>query len=402
METNRANNLIELEDKFGAHNYHPLPVVLTKGEGVFVWDVDGKKYFDFLSAYSAVNQGHCHPKIVNALIKQSKRLTLTSRVINSEPLYKWSTYITNKFKYNTVLAMNSGAEAVETAIKLSRKYGNEILNIDKPNIVCLTGNFHGRTYGALSLSDYKPYRKNFGPFIENVIYVEMNNPNNLKEVFERYGSTISAILYEPLQGEGGVMPMNIKFIRQLEQCKKEYPKVLFMADEIQCGLGRIGNLIASDRIFTNLRPDVLILGKALSGGMLPMSCILADKHIMDVFTVGTHGSTYGGNPLACSVSIASLKVLEDECIPNVKKVEPYMEYYLKSLSKNQIMDIRGMGLFWGIQFDKNYNLEDLRLRMLDAGYITCTSRNNVLRITPPLTIDIEHIYYAIKKLDELI
>lgn len=385
-----------------ANNYSPLPVNIIKGKDIYLWDDNGKRYIDLLAGYSAVNQGHCHPRIVNAILSQSNKLTLTSRVVNTEKLYEWSEYITNKFNYDKVLAMNSGAEAVETAIKLSRKYGYEVLNISKPFLVCLTGNFHGRTYGSLSLSDYPSYKKNFGPFINNIIYVEMNNKNSLKQTFKNYGSNISAILYEPIQGEGGLIPMNAEFVKAMEEIKKDYPTVLFMADEIQSGLGRCGAMTASEKIFNNLKPDVLILGKALSGGIMPMSCILTKDHIMDVFTSGTHGSTFGGNPLACTVSLEALKVIEKQCIPNVQDIEKKIDKSLMNLSNKQIVDVRGIGLFRGIQFDKNYDLENLRLRMLRNGYITCTSRNNTLRITPPLTISLYDIDNAIKKINELI
>lgn len=385
-----------------ANNYSPLPVNIVKGKDIYLLDDNGNVYIDLLAGYSAVNQGHCHPKIINTLINQSKKLTLTSRVVNADKLYEWSEYITNKFEYDKVLAMNSGAEAVETAIKLSRKYGREVLNLSKPYIVCLTGNFHGRTYGSLSLSDYPSYKKNFGPFINNIIYVEMNHAPSLRSAFEKCGSNISAILYEPVQGEGGVMPMNMEFVEAMEEIKKNHPKVLFMADEIQCGLGRCGSMTASKKIFNNLKPDVLILGKALSGGIMPMSCILTEEKIMDVFTAGTHGSTFGGNPLACAVSIEALKVIENECIPNVLNIEKTLNQSLMNLSNKHIVDIRGIGLFRGIQFENNYDLESLRLRMLKNGYITCTSRNNTLRITPPLTINSCSISKAIKKIDELI
>ena len=384
-----------------ANNYSSLPVNIVRGKDIFLWDNNGKKYVDLLAGYSAVNQGHCHPKIITKLINQANQLTLSSRVVNSELLYNWAEFITNKFNYENVLAMNSGAEAVETAIKMARKYGREVLNIDNPTIVCLTGNFHGRTLGTISLSDYMKYKEGFGPFVENIIHVEMNNINNLKQVFEEHGKSISAILYEPIQGEGGIIVMNNEFVTTMETLKTKYPKILFMADEIQCGLGRVGSLTASSKIFTNLKPDVLILGKALSGGILPMSCVLSNNNSMNVFTPGTHGSTFGGNPLACAVSITAIDVIEKECIPNVINVERYMKNNLSRLCKN-VVAIRGMGLFYGVQFNKNYDLEALRLRMLDAGYITCTSRNNTMRITPPLTISISEIKKAVDKLQELI
>jgi ornithine--oxo-acid transaminase len=320
--------------------------------------------------------------------------------------------------------MNSGAEAVETSIKLARKYGREVLNIDRPNIVCLTGNFHGRTLGTISLSDFKKYKEGFGPFIDNIIHVEINNSNHLKQVFEKYNNTISAILYEPektkfysatllgkskafpnnepIQGEGGIVVMNKEFISTMEMLKKQYPQILFMADEIQCGLGRVGALTASSVISPNLKPDVLILGKALSGGFIPMSCILANNNSMNVFTPGTHGSTFGGNPLACAVSMEAVDVIEKECIPNVIKVQDQLKYELCKLERNHITDIRGMGLFYGVQFNNNYDIEALRLRMLEAGYITCTSRHNTMRITPPLTISRTEIEKAIAKLSILL
>ena len=351
-----------------------------------------------LSGYSAVNQGHCHPRIINALVKQAELVTLTSRVVQSESLFKWADFITNKFKYDNVLAMNSGAEAVETALKLARKYGS-IRN--RSHIVCLNGNFHGRTLGTVSLSDYQPYRAGFGPFIDKIIHVEMNNVSQLRQVFEQHGSTISALLYEPVQGEGGVVPMTTEFVEAMRDLKRMYHDVLFMADEIQSGLGRTGKLTTSTDHF-HFKPDVLILGKALSGGILPMSCILANHDIMNVFTPGTHGSTFGGNPLACAVSMEAVNVLEKECIPNVTSIAPIMKKMLYALPRTYITDVRGIGMFWGVQFNKDYDVEALRLRMLDAGYITCTSRNNTLRITPPLTISRGDVTTAIEQLKKCI
>ena len=378
-----------------ASNYLSLPVTIVKGKDIFLWDTRRNRYIDLLAGYSAVNQGHCHPKIVNAMIKQASFITLTSRVVQSEPLFKWADYITNKFKYDNVLAMNSGAEAVETALKLARKYG-QIRN--RSHIVCLNGNFHGRTLGTVSLSDYQPYRNGFGPFIEQIIHVEINNVANLRQVFEKHGSIISAVLYEPVQGEGGVVPMTTEFVEAMHELKSLYPDVLFMADEIQSGLGRTGHLTTSADHF-NFKPDVLILGKALSGGILPMSCILANQPVMSVFTPGTHGSTFGGNPLACAVSMEAVDVIEKECIPNVKHVSPLLKKMLHDLPREHITDIRGLGMFWGIQFHKDYNVEALRLRMLSSGYITCTSRNNTLRITPPLTIRGSDIEMAIEQVE---
>ena len=382
-----------------ATNYKSLPIRIVKGKDIFLWDSNGKKYVDMLAGYSAVNQGHCHPLIVKQLVKQSRQLTLCSRVVQSDKLYEWSDYITTIFRYDKVLAMNSGAEAVETSLKLARKYGRVVASIKRPYIVCLSGNFHGRTLGTVSLSDYESYKNGFGPFIGDILTVTMNDARHLQSIFQQYGSSISAILYEPIQGEGGIVGMTNDFINEIKSVKKSYPHVLLMADEIQCGLGRTGYLTTSEMI--HMKPDVLILGKALSGGMLPMSCILANDRVMSVFTPGSHGSTFGGNPLACAVSIEALKIIQRECIPNVNNVKYSMES-VKTLKKHNdnIIDIRGTGLFWGVQFKPSYDLDLLRLKMLKKGYITCTSRNNTLRLTPPLTISINEIKKSIETLSD--
>lgn len=364
-----------------ANNYSPLPVHIVKGKGAFLWDINKKKYVDLLAGYSAVNQGHCHPKLVSVMRSQCRNLTLTSRVVMNENLTTWSEYITNLFQYDKVLAMNSGAEAVETAMKLARRYGS--IHHKNPKIICLTGNFHGRTLGTISLSDYDSYKKGFGPLLQNIVHVTMNDPTSLYAAIEKH-KDVCAILYEPIQGEGGINPISLEFFDALYRVKKANPHILLMADEIQSGLGRSGGLTASEILYDNIKPDVLILGKALSGGMMPMSCILANKEYMDVFNPGSHGSTFGGNPLACAISIEALTIIQDECIPNVKRNQKFVEDFLHTFSNVQA--IRGRGMFWGVQFDEKYNLEDLRLRLLHRGYITCTSRNNTLRLTPPLTI----------------
>lgn len=365
-----------------ANNYSPLPVNIIKGKGVFLWDIYKKKYVDLLAGYSAVNQGHCHPKLVSIMQQQCQNLTLTSRVVKNENLIKWSEYITNLFGYDKVLAMNSGAEAVETAIKLARRYGSH--KHKNPKIISLTGNFHGRTMGTISLSDYEPYRRDFGPFLPNIIQVKMNDQYDLYSIVEK-NKDICAILYEPIQGEGGINPISPEFFDAMYEVKKANPKILLMADEIQSGLGRTGGLTSQNILYKKIKPDVLILGKALSGGMLPMSCILANNEHMDVFIPGSHGSTFGGNPLACAISIEALKIIQKECIPNVKKHQDFVRNSLNSLPI--IKEIRGHGMFWGIEFYEKYDLNNLRLRLLDLGYITCTSRNNTLRFTPPLTIN---------------
>jgi ornithine--oxo-acid transaminase len=364
-----------------ANNYNPLPVNIIKGKDVFLWDIYKKKYVDLLAGYSAVNQGHCHPKLVSIMKQQCQNLTLTSRVVKNENLIQWSEYITNLFGYDKVLAMNSGAEAVETAMKLARRYG--AYNSKNPKIICLTGNFHGRTMGTISLSDYEPYKKGFGPFLPNIIQIKMNNQYDLYNAIDK-NKDVCAILYEPIQGEGGINLISPEFFEAMYEVKKANPKILLMSDEIQSGLGRVGGLTAQSVLYKKIQPDVLILGKALSGGMLPMSCVLANNEYMHVFNPGSHGSTFGGNPLACSISIEALKIIQKECIPNVKKQQDFVRNSLNSLPN--IKNIRGQGMFWGIEFQEKYDLNSLRLRLLELGYITCTSRNNTLRFTPPLTI----------------
>jgi ornithine--oxo-acid transaminase len=378
-----------------ANNYNPLPVVITKGRDIFLWDICGKKYVDLIAGYSAVNQGHCHPSIVKKLVEQSTRLTLASRVVQNDKLSEWAIMMTKTFNFSKVLPMNTGAEAVDTSLKLARKYGREVCGMDRPFIVCLRGNFHGRTIAATSLSDYEPYRSGFGPFLTDRITVQMNNAAQLLRVFQEVGSSVSAILYEPIQGEGGIVPMSKGFINALRHVKRQFPHVLLMADEIQCGLGRVGYLTASDMY--GLKPDVLLLGKALSGGLLPMSCVLANDKAMDVFTPGIHGSTFGGNPLASTVSMEAIRIIQDECIPNVKKVSSFVESLLHNLP-HPVQHIRGAGLFWGIQLEPNYSIEELRLRLLQNGYVTCTSRYNTLRLSPPLTISLPELQKAIKTL----
>ena len=381
-----------------ANNYNPLPVNIVRGKDIYLYDINNIKYVDLLAGYSAVNQGHCHPKLVSVMNRQCSTLTLTSRVVQAENLFQWANYITNLFKYDKVLAMNSGAEAVETAMKLARKYGYQQISTN-PKIICLNGNFHGRTLGTISLSDYFNYRYGFGPLLENIVNVPFNDSKKLIEVVEK-NEDICAILYEPIQGEGGINAISTEYFNTLHQIKKQYPHILLIADEIQTGLGRCGALTASEVLYPTIKPDVLILGKALSGGMLPMSCILADKHLMDVFNPGSHGSTYGGNPLACAVSIEALEIIKNECIPNVKRNQELIKRLLLDIKNSNVISTKGVGMFCGIQFEPSYNLEDLRLRMLEKKYITCTSRNNTLRITPPLTISKSKIQNAFDILRE--
>ena len=390
-----------------ANNYSSLPINIIKGKDIYLWDIHHKKYIDLLAGYSAVNQGHCHSKLVSIMQNQCKTLTLTSRVVTNNNLIQWSDYITKLFNYDKVLAMNSGAEAVETSLKLARRYGHHVMNIteNKAKIVCLSGNFHGRTIGAISLSDYNNYKSGFGSLLDNILTVEMNNCESLFRVFEKNANEISAILYEPIQGEGGIIPISNDFFKSLYQIKQTYPHILLMADEIQSGLGRSGNWTAGQVLFPEIKPDVLILGKALSGGMIPMSCILADNTQMNVFGPGSHGSTFGGNPLACAISIEALKIIDTECMDFIKKKEQIIQLFLHKMlidNPDKIIDVRGCGMFWGIQFHENYNIEKLRYRLLDVGYITCTARNNTLRITPPLTITYKQIEKCMSIIAEII
>jgi ornithine--oxo-acid transaminase len=390
-----------------ANNYSSLPVNIIKGKDIYLWDIHHKKYIDLLAGYSAVNQGHCHSKLVSIMQNQCKTLTLTSRVVTNNNLIQWSDYITKLFKYDKVLAMNSGAEAVETSLKLARRYGHDVMNIpeNKAKIVCLSGNFHGRTIGTISLSDYPNYKKGFGSLLDNILTVKMNDCSSLFQVFEKNANEISAIIYEPIQGEGGIIPISNDFFKALYQIKQTYPNILLMADEIQSGLGRSGNWTAGQVLFPEIKPDVLILGKALSGGMIPMSCVLANTNQMNVFDPGSHGSTFGGNPLACAISIEALNIIDTECMDLIKKKEHIMKIFLHKMlidNPDKIVDVRGCGMFWGIQFNENYNIEKLRYRLLDLGYITCTARNNTLRITPPLTISYKQIEKCMSILGETI
>jgi len=390
-----------------ANNYASLPVNIIKGKDIYLWDIHHKKYIDLLAGYSAVNQGHCHTKLVSIMQNQCNTLTLTSRVVMNENLILWGNYITKLFNYDKVLAMNSGAEAVETALKLARRYGHEVMNIpeNKAKIVCLSGNFHGRTIGTISLSDYPNYKKGFGPMLDNILTVKMNDCNSLFQVIENNANEISAIIYEPIQGEGGIIPISNDFFRAMYQIKQTYPNILLMADEIQSGLGRSGNWTAGQVLFPEINPDVLILGKALSGGMIPMSCVLANNHHMNVFNPGSHGSTFGGNPLSCAISIEALNIIDKECIDFIQKKEQIMKIFLQKMlidNPDKIVDVRGSGLFWGIQFKENYNIEKLRHLLLDLGYITCTARNNTLRITPPLTISYKNIEKCMTIIAEII
>lgn len=386
---------IDLEEKYGAHNYHPLPVVLSKGKGVYCWDVEGKKYFDFLSGYSAVNQGHCHPVIVDVLIEQSQKLTLTSRAFYNDLLGEYEKYITSYFGYDKVLPVNTGVEAVETAIKLSRKWAYEVKGIeeDKAIIITCKQNFHGRTIGVVSFSTDPTAKNNFGPFLEGFVEIPFNDLNALE--IEISKNNVAAFLFEPIQGEAGVVVPDEGYytgIRNL--CTKH--NVLMVADEIQTGLCRTGKLLACDH--ENVRPDIIILGKALSGGVLPVSAVLADDEIMLTIKPGEHGSTYGGNPLACKVAIAALKVLKDENMAeNAAEMGNLFREEIKKLKSPFIKTVRGKGLLNAFVIE-HYDPEaawNLCLELKNKGLIAKPTHGDKIRFAPPLIITREQMLEAV-------
>ena len=382
---------LDLEEKYGAHNYHPLPVVLTRGKGVFLWDVEGKRYYDFLSGYSAVNQGHCHPKIVAALVEQAQTLTLTSRAFHSDLLGEYSRYITQFFGYERVLPMNSGAEAVETAIKLARKWAYEVKGTkeNEAKIIVCDSNFHGRTSTIISFSSDPGARNNFGPYTPGFISIPYNNLEALRSALQ--DKTVAGFLVEPIQGEAGVVVPDDGYLRMAYELCRE-ANVLFMADEIQTGLARTGKMLACD--YEEVKPDILILGKALSGGTLPVSAVLADDEIMLTIKPGEHGSTYGGNPLACKVAIASLQVLKEEGLAqHAAEMGAYFREGLVNLNSPLITTVRGRGLLNAIVIthqDKEAAME-LCLQFKENGLLAKPTHGDKIRLAPPLVITREQV-----------
>lgn len=368
-----------------AKNYATLDINIVRGRDIHLWDNQGKRYIDMLAAFSTVNQGHCHPKILDATKEQLEKITIVSRTLKNETLENWATKITKRFQYSRVLPMSSGSEAVEVAIKMSRKYGLDRMGIRNPHLLVLTGNYHGKTMGAISCSDNSFYREGFAPYLDNIIKVQINNLNSLYAAFDYYGNQISAIMYEPIQGEGGVVPISSEFMAEMAKLRETYRGMLLIADEIQSGLGRSGGWTAGELMFP-VRPDVVLLGKSLTGGIVPMSCVLANRDAMDVFAPGSHGSTYGGSPLAAAASITALDVLEMECFGKSAKNAVILEKGLRDIVAGTDHILRGRGMFWGIEFKHGVDNEFVRLSLLERGYVTMTARNNVLRITPPLTI----------------
>ena len=389
-ETISSQQAINLEEKYGAHNYHPLPVVLSKGEGVFVWDVEGKRYYDFLSAYSAVNQGHCHPKIISALVNQASKLTLTSRAFYNESLGMYEKYVTEFFGYEKVLPMNTGAEAVETAIKLCRKYAYEKKGIDEnqAQIIVCENNFHGRTTTIISFSNDEGARKNFGPFTNGFIKIEYDNLIELEHVLKTTAN-IAGFLVEPIQGEAGVYVPSEGYLSKAKQLCEQYD-VLFIADEVQTGVARTGKLLAVHH--ENVQPDILILGKALSGGVYPVSAVLASNEIMNVIKPGQHGSTFGGNPLACAVAIEALKVVKDEKLAeNAEKLGILFRSEIQKIvdATNLVKLVRGKGLLNAIIINDTEDSStawDICMKLKDNGLLAKPTHGNIIRFAPPLVM----------------
>jgi ornithine--oxo-acid transaminase len=396
----RTQHYLEIEEKYGAHNYHPLPVVLNKGEGVFVWDVDGKRYYDFLSGYSAVNQGHCHPSIVASFIEQSKKLTLVSRAFHSDLLGEYAQFITSYFGYDKVLPMNTGVEAVETAIKLVRRWGYEIKGIAENNakIIVCADNFHGRTSTVISFSTDTASNTRFGPYMPGFIIIPFNDLDALSLALQ--DKDVAGFLVEPIQGEAGVVVPEPGYLKKAKQYCED-ANVLFIADEIQTGLCRTGKMLACDH--ENVRPDILLLGKALSGGMLPVSAVLADDRIMLTIKPGEHGSTYGGNPLGCKVAITALKVLRDEKMcENAHAMGELFRQKLEQLQSPLIKEIRGKGLLNAIVVDhpdKDAAWE-LCLAMKNNGLLAKPTHGDKIRFAPPLLITHDQIIECIGIIDE--
>ena len=398
----RSQKAIDLENKYGAHNYHPLPVVLNRGEGVYVWDVEGKKYYDFLSAYSAVNQGHCHPKIVNAMMNQAKTLTLTSRAFYNDILGKFEKYASETFKYDKLLPMNTGAEAVETALKLCRKWAYEVKGVaeNKAQIIVCENNFHGRTTTIISFSNDPVARKNFGPYTEGFIKIEYDNIKALEDALDQ-NKNVAGFLVEPIQGEAGVYVPSEGYLAAAKAlCKKH--KVLFIADEVQTGIARTGRLLATcgncncvDKHCSGtpeVKADILILGKALSGGAYPVSAVLANDEIMNVIQPGNHGSTFGGNPIAAAVAIAALEVVKEENL--AENADSLGQLFRAEMNKfietsSLVKLVRGRGLLNAIVINDDEDSDtawNICLRLRDNGLLAKPTHGNIIRFAPPLVM----------------
>jgi len=391
-----SNDYMAKEDKFGAHNYHPIPVVLAKGKGIFVWDVEGKKYFDFLSAYSAVNQGHCHPKITQALTDQANTLALTSRAFYNNVLGDWEEYMTKLFGYDRMLPMNSGAEADETALKLIRKWAYKVKGIpaNEAKIIVCEGNFHGRTITIVSMSSDPDAKNHYGPYTPGFVQIPFNDLDRLEQ--ELKNPNVAGFLLEPIQAEAGVFVPDEGYLKKAADLCKKY-NVLFVADEVQTGLGRTGKLLACDH--ENVRPDILILGKALSGGVYPVSCVLANNEIMLTIKPGEHGSTYGGNPIAARVAMAALDVIIDEnLIENSNRMGEIFRREMKKVDSKMIEIVRGKGLLNAIAVKPNNGKTawDVCLRLKENGLIAKPTHEHIIRFTPPLIISEAELMEALE------
>lgn len=406
-QTKNSQYYIELEDRHGAHNYHPLPVVIDKGEGVYVWDVEGKKYYDFLSAYSAVNQGHSHPKIVKAMTDQAQKLALTSRAFYNSSLGEFEKKITTLFGFDKVLPMNSGAEAVETAVKLARKWSYEVKGIaeDAAKIVVCKNNFHGRTTTIVSFSNDPDANQNYGPFTPGFVKIPYNDLQALEETLAKDAANIAAFLAEPIQGEAGVYVPDEGYLKGAAELCKKY-NVLFIADEVQTGIARTGKLIACHH--EGVQPDILILGKALSGGMYPVSAVLADDAIMNVIKPGQHGSTFGGNPLACVIATAALDVVEEEklseCAEELGKL--FRAEMEKLISKTDLITkVRGKGLLNAILINDTPDSStawNICLKLRDNGLLAKPTHGNIIRLAPPLVITEEQLLECVRIIEETV
>lgn len=393
----KTKQIIEQTEKYGANNYHPLPIVISEAEGVWVYDPEGNKYMDMLSAYSAVNQGHRHPKIIQALKEQADKITLTSRAFHNDQLGPWYEKVAKLTNKNMVLPMNTGAEAVETAIKAARRWAYEVKGVekDKAEIIACEGNFHGRTMTAVSLSSEEEYKRGFGPMLPGIKLIPYGDIEALKEAINE---NTAAFLLEPIQGEAGINIPPEGFLKDAyEICQKE--NVLFIADEIQAGLGRSGKMFACD--WENVEPDMYILGKALGGGVFPISCVAANKEILGVFNPGSHGSTFGGNPLACRVSIAALEVLEEENLPEkARELGEYFIHELKQMENPIIKEVRGKGLFVGVELHTAARPYCEKLK--EEGLLCKETHETVIRFAPPLIITKDELDWALQKIRKIL
>jgi len=406
MNSNISSSLsaeaIQLEDKYGAHNYHPLPVVLTKGEGVFVWDVDGNRYYDFLSAYSAVNQGHCHPKIIAAMVEQASKLTLTSRAFHNDVLGKYEKFMTELFGYDKLLPMNTGVEGGETAIKLARRWGYEVKGIEKnkAKIIFAEGNFWGRTLAAVSSSNDPSSYNGYGPFMPGFELIPYNDLVALENAIS--DPNVAAFMVEPIQGEAGVVVPHEGYLKGVSELCKKY-NVLFIADEVQTGIARTGKMLACDH--EGVKPDILVLGKALSGGTMPVSAVLASNEIMLTIKPGEHGSTYGGNPLACAVAIAAMQVVIDEKLSeNAQRLGEVLRAGLREIKSDRVTAVRGKGLLNAIVIQEKDGIDawDICLKLKDKGLLAKPTHGDVIRFAPPLVINEEQLKECIQIIKETI